>query len=135
MILCKIFDLHQDRVTILFFFYTHQNCGFPQGKLVRRGKVVKNTNGAYYTWKDFNIGIDMEMQGIVIHISDCDSFTKEFLLSNGIELNPVECMPIDPVGTDRMIQKIKFPPTKKKPLATADDKLRRYLEYQGMVLQ
>lgn len=97
---------------------------------------MKNSTGAYYTWKDFNIGIDMDMQGIVFHIGDCDPFTKEFLLSNGIELNPVECLPIDPVGTDRMIQRIRFPPTKKKPsTAPADDKLRRYLEYQGMVLQ
>lgn len=117
-------------------FSLMQNCGFPQGKLVRRGKVIKNTTGAYYTWKDFNIGLDMEIQGIVFHISDCDMFTKEYLLSNGIELNPVECLPIDPVGTDRMIQRVRFPPTKKKPAsAINDDKLRRYLEFQGMVLQ
>lgn len=72
------------------------------------------------------------MQGIVFHITDCDKYTKEFLLSNGIELNPVECLPIDPVNADRMIKKLKMPPTFKTP--TVDDKLRRYLEYQGMVL-
>lgn len=102
---------------------------------MRRGKVVKNSTGAYYTWKDFNIGIDMEMQGIVLHITDCDPFTKEYLCSNGIELNPSECMPIDPVGTDRLIQKMRFPANRKKATNTNDDKLRRYLEYQGMVLQ
>lgn len=109
-----------------------QNCGFPQGKLVRRGKIMKNTGMQYYTWKDFNIGINMEMQGIVFHITDCDSYTREFLLSNGIELNHSECMPIDPVNTDRMIQRMRMPPTRKTP--PVDDKLRRYLEYQGMVL-
>lgn len=117
-------------------FKSFQNCGFPQGKLVRRGKVQKSIHGPYYTWKDFNIGIDIEMQGFVFHITDCDPFTKEYLLSNGIELNPVECMPIDPVHTDRMIQKTKFPVGRKKtPEQAQDDKLRQYLEYQGMVLQ
>lgn len=95
--------------------------------------MVKNSLGQYYTWKDFNIGADMEMQGIVFHVTDCDPYTKEFLLSNGIELNPVECMPIDPVNTDRMIQRMRFPRTRKTPVV--DDKLRRYLEYTAMVLQ
>lgn len=53
-----------------------QNCGYPQGRLVRRSKIPKNLNGEFYYWKDLNIGIDIDMFGIVYHITDCDQFTK-----------------------------------------------------------
>lgn len=35
------------------------NAGFQQGRLVKRGKIVKNVNGDTLHWKDFNIGIDV----------------------------------------------------------------------------
>lgn len=53
-----------------------QNCGFPQGRLVRRGKVPKNDKYDFYTWKDLNIGIDIDFYGIVYHTTDCDDYTK-----------------------------------------------------------
>lgn len=77
------------------------NAGFKTGKIVRRAKMTKNVRGDYYTWKDFNIGIDMEFNGIVYHITDCDPFTKEFLQSQGIELNEIERAPVDPVTIER----------------------------------
>lgn len=87
----------------------------------------------YYTWKDFNIGIDIEIQGIVFHITNCDNYTKDFLLSNGIELNLSECLSIDQISPDPVIKKKTTPSLFKIP--TTDDKLRRFLEHQGMVLQ
>lgn len=36
-----------------------ENVGFNQGKLVRREKIPKNNKGDLFTWKDFNIGIDI----------------------------------------------------------------------------
>lgn len=56
-----------------------QNCGFPQGRLVRRGKVPKNDKYDFYTWKDLNIGIDIDLYGIVYHTTDCDDYTKVIL--------------------------------------------------------
>uniref|UniRef100_A0A336KAY4 CSON006811 protein n=1 Tax=Culicoides sonorensis TaxID=179676 RepID=A0A336KAY4_CULSO len=108
------------------------NCGFPQGKLIRRGKIKNVSSDKYYTWKNFNLGIDIAMQGFVFHITDCDMYTKEFLLSNGIELNPAECLPIDSTNTNKIIKKMKSASNFKVP--RIDDKLRRYLEFQGMVL-
>lgn len=35
------------------------NAGFMQGKLVSRGKIVKNVKGDLLHWKDFNVGIDV----------------------------------------------------------------------------
>jgi len=31
-----------------------------------------------YTWKDLNIGININIFERIFHIYDCDSFTKEF---------------------------------------------------------
>lgn len=108
-----------------------RNAGYDQGRLVRRCKIQKNTRGDPYTWKDLNIGLDIELNGICFHITDCDPYTKEFMLSQGIELNEAECSPADPATTERMININQK--TRKTP--QLDDKLRRYLEFQGKVLQ
>lgn len=80
-----------------------QNCGlFPQGRLLRRGKMAKNaTHGIFYTWKDFNVGIDIELGGIKYHIADCDKFTREFLTANGVEVSSKECMPKDQITVEK----------------------------------
>ncbi|XP_037039126.1 EF-hand domain-containing protein 1-like [Bradysia coprophila] len=107
-----------------------ENCGFPQGRLVRRGKIPKNINGEYYYWKDLNIGIDIDLFGIVYHITDCDEFTRDFMIAQGVELNDSECSPVDSVELDK--KTATRPYTMQTP--TTDDKLRRYLEFQGKVL-
>lgn len=44
---------------------------------MRRSKILKNhENNLYYSWKDFNIGIDLYVFGIKYHITDCDHFTR-----------------------------------------------------------
>lgn len=79
-----------------------QNCGLSQGKLVRRGKIAKQAfAGIFYSWKDFNVGGDVELNGIVFHITDCDVFTREYLTANGIEVRERECMPKDPATIDK----------------------------------
>jgi hypothetical protein len=47
---------------------------------VRRNRIPKTTPGDFWHWKDFNIGIDVTMYGVVYHIVDCDSFTKVSIL-------------------------------------------------------
>ncbi|KAJ6636335.1 EF-hand domain-containing protein 1 [Pseudolycoriella hygida] len=107
-----------------------ENCGFPQGRLVRRGKIPKNLNGEFYYWKDLNIGIDIDLFGIVYHITDCDEFTRDFMVAQGMELNDSECMPCDPVESEKKMASRQL--TTQTP--TTDDRLRRYLEFQGKVL-
>ncbi|XP_049532156.1 EF-hand domain-containing protein 1-like [Anopheles darlingi] len=127
-----LYFLEDDTMTVLE--PTIENCGYPQGRLVRRGKKLRNEDrGEFYTWKDLNIGINVEMHGYVFHITDCDAYTKEFLLSNGIELNEIELLPPDPAMNERSIaQRQTFRHHKMYP--EPDDKLRKYLEYQGKVL-
>ncbi|XP_053659906.1 EF-hand domain-containing protein 1-like [Anopheles marshallii] len=127
-----LYFLEDDTMTVLE--PTIENCGYPQGRLVRRGRKLKDADREeFYNWKDLNIGIDVEMHGYVFHITDCDAFTKEFLLSNGIELNEIELLPPDPTMNERSIsQRQTFRHHKMYPVP--DDKLRKYLEYQGKVL-
>ena len=84
----------------------------------------------YYTWKDMNIGIDIEFNGIVYHITDCDPFTKEFMAAQGVELNESECQPVDQYTSNMIINTAR----KISKTPSDDDKLRRYLEFQGKVL-
>lgn len=47
-----------------------------QGRLIRRGKIPKNSKGEFWHWKDLNIGKDLVFYGKVFHTADCDLFTK-----------------------------------------------------------
>ncbi|CAK9816565.1 EF-hand domain-containing protein 1 [Anthophora plagiata] len=106
------------------------NAGFQQGKLVRRSKIEKNVNGDTFHWKDFNVGIDVCIHGVVYHIIDCDLFTKEFLESQGIDVGDKEEPPVDPY-TELYMSKPKIPTCITK---VPDDARRRFLEYDKMVL-
>jgi hypothetical protein len=57
-----------------------QNSGTKHGTLVRRNKIPKTASGDFWHWKDFNIGIDVAMYGVVYHITDCDAFTRVSIL-------------------------------------------------------
>ncbi|XP_031830528.1 EF-hand domain-containing protein 1 [Nomia melanderi] len=106
------------------------NAGFQQGKLVKRGKIEKNKRGDTLHWKDFNVGIDVCIYGIVYHIIDCDLFTREFLSSQGIDVGDKEETPIDPYTSFRA-SKQKTPT---RVTRNPDDSRRRFLEYDKMVL-
>ncbi|XP_058824044.1 EF-hand domain-containing protein 1-like [Topomyia yanbarensis] len=126
-----LYFLEDDTMTVLEPVI--ENCGFSQGRLVRRGKIEKNCLGDTYSWKDLNIGIDLEIHGYVFHTTDCDPFTKEFLLSNGIELNEMEFPPPDPAMNERSVS-VRQNFRHHKMYVAAEDKLRKYLEHQGKVL-
>ncbi|XP_028996745.1 EF-hand domain-containing protein 1 isoform X2 [Betta splendens] len=73
-----------------------ENSGIPQGKRIKRQRLPKNDLGECYTWKDLNLGMDLEVYGVKYHVTQCDVFTKEFMESEGIVLNDPELMPEDP---------------------------------------
>lgn len=63
---------------------------------MRRGKIAKNAaTGTFYSWKDFNVGGEVQLNGIVFRITDCDEFTREFLTANGMEVSERETAPSD----------------------------------------
>ncbi|XP_036140512.1 LOW QUALITY PROTEIN: EF-hand domain-containing protein 1 [Monomorium pharaonis] len=108
-----------------------KNAGFQQGKLVRRNKIPKNAKGDLFIWKDFNVGIDICIYGVVYHIVNCDSFTREFLTSQGIDVGEKENLPADPYTEQR---DVKFRPPMGVTRVMSDDPRRRFLEYDRMVL-
>ncbi|KAL3282731.1 hypothetical protein HHI36_005902 [Cryptolaemus montrouzieri] len=107
------------------------NAGMDQGKLVRRARIPKNNRGEYWTWKDLGIGKDIAIHGTVYHTVDCDIFTREYMASQGLIMGDPEEMPFDPYTMERAL---------KKPITTtrtppADNKLRRFLEYDRQILK
>ncbi|KAH7826937.1 putative EF-hand domain-containing protein 1 [Monocercomonoides exilis] len=76
---------------------TRQDCsGIPQGTKLRRHQFPKaGTTGEYLKWEDLNIGLDIEIYGVVYHIVDCDKFTRNFLNRVGIEVPEPEEWPHD----------------------------------------
>ncbi|KAL6265166.1 hypothetical protein P5V15_005251 [Pogonomyrmex californicus] len=106
------------------------NAGFQQGKLVRRDRIPKNAKGDLFIWKDFNVGIDVCIYGVVYHIVDCDPFTREFLTSQGIDVGEKESLPADPY-TEQRDAKRRLP---LRVTRIVDDSRRRFLEYDSMIL-
>lgn len=124
-----LYFLEDDTITVIE--PEVENSGIKHGRLVRRDRIPKTARGDFWHWKDFNIGINVTMYGVVYRITDCDIFTKEYLQSQGIELNDPDEMPPDPYILNRQL-KLKSHSHKTK---LTDDKLRRYLEYDGKILR
>ena len=60
--------------------------------------------GDNYTWKDLNLGYNLDVYGRVFRIIDCNEFTRHFYANEGVVLNAPERLPDDPfVHTRAMI--------------------------------
>lgn len=108
-----------------------ENSGMPQGKLIKRQRLPKDDVGSHWHWKDLNIGINVVFYGKVFHIFDCDAATRNYLESEGIEVNRPEQSPKDPYIEARTkasaLQTFKTP--------SDFDKLRQFLEMDRKVLR
>jgi hypothetical protein len=45
---------------------------------LKRHKVTNPSEGRFYDWKDFHIGMELELYGRRFKILDCDEFTRNF---------------------------------------------------------
>ncbi|XP_049621178.1 EF-hand domain-containing protein 1 [Suncus etruscus] len=106
-----------------------ENSGIPQGKLIKRQQLPKNDQGDHYHWKDLNRGISITIYGKTFHIVDCDQFTKVFLESQGIKLNPPETMVPDPYT------ELRKQPLRKYVTPTDFDPLKQFLTFDKQVLR
>ncbi|CAH8447582.1 unnamed protein product [Dicrocoelium dendriticum] len=100
------------------------NSGIPQGKLVRRHRIPKNDAGDPYNWRDLNLGTNLAVYGRVYRITNCDKFTRDFLESEGVEVNQPEPEPVDPyleMRANREALSLSKTPS-------SYDKRRQYLE-------
>ena len=106
-----------------------ENSGIPQGKLIKRQQLPKDDLGNTWHWKDLNLAINVTFYGKVIRICNCDEWTKEFMASEGIELNSPEEIAKDPYAESR-----KQPP--RSYITPSDfDKLRQFLVMDRKVLR
>jgi EF-hand domain-containing protein 1 len=65
----------------------------------------------YYTWKDLNLRLNLDLYGRVFRIIDCDDFTRKFYSNEGQALNMAEQWPDDPfIQTRAMINMKQNPP-------------------------
>uniref|UniRef100_A0AC35UIM7 DM10 domain-containing protein n=1 Tax=Rhabditophanes sp. KR3021 TaxID=114890 RepID=A0AC35UIM7_9BILA len=84
---------HLDDDSFSLFEKKTNNSGYIQGRLFRRQKVpkaIKRIGNDHLSWRDLNIGEDLNIFGQTYHITSCDEFTKRFLRSNGIQLKEEE---------------------------------------------
>jgi hypothetical protein len=89
-----------------------ENSGIPQGVFLKRHKVlIPGQEPKTYTWKDLNIGMNLNVYGRVFRIVDADDFTKRFYQNEAAALNEPEHYPDDPfVKTRAMITMKQNPP-------------------------
>ncbi|XP_044529319.1 EF-hand domain-containing protein 1 [Gracilinanus agilis] len=106
-----------------------ENSGIPQGKFIKRQRLPKNERGDHYHWKDLNRGINLSIYGKTFRLVDCDPFTKVFLESQGIELNPPEKMAIDPYT------EIRRKPLRMFITPTDFDQFKQFLTFDKKVLR
>lgn len=81
--------------TMLLTEHKVNNSGIPQGKLINRCKMPKNSEGDVWEWIDLNVGMNLNLYGRVYHVYACDDWTREWLECEGIEVNENEEAPKD----------------------------------------
>ena len=106
-----------------------ENSGIPQGKLIKRQRLPKDEMGQIWHWKDLNLGIDVSLYGTSFHVYDCDEYTRNFMESEGMDLNPPEGCPSDPYTQRRRAPQYTFQ------TPAAFDKLKQFLEMDRKVLR
>lgn len=108
-----------------------ENSGVPQGKLIKRQRLPKTDEGDIWHWKDFNLGMNVTFYGKIFRLYDCDKWTRNYLESEGLEINSPENPPDDPY-----IERRKEAAAPKTFKTSSDfDKQRQFLEMDRKVLR
>ena len=89
-----------------------ENSGLPQGCLVRRHRVPK-PDGTFYGMSDLQIGAVIDVYRKMIHIYDCDDFTRRTLTERGLPVSnrlpsvAVSSLPLTP-STRRRVDGVRL---------------------------
>jgi hypothetical protein len=86
-----LYYLEDDTIQVLEM--KSENSGIPQGVLIKRFRLVNNSNNREIHWRDFNLGKNIMLLGKNFRICSCDKFTENFLRQNGIDINKPEEIP------------------------------------------
>jgi len=88
-----------------------ENSGIPQGVFLKRHKVlIPGLEPKTYTWRDLNVGINLNIYSRVFRIVDADDFTRRFYSNEGVALNRAEGYPDDPFAKTRAMITMKQNP-------------------------
>uniref|UniRef100_A0A914CDT3 DM10 domain-containing protein n=1 Tax=Acrobeloides nanus TaxID=290746 RepID=A0A914CDT3_9BILA len=89
---------HLDDETISLHEPHTENSGHLQGRMFYRQRVPRSDKRVindFLSWRDFEIGKDVELFGRKYRMVSCDGFTKSFLEDRGIKVSSDEGIPID----------------------------------------
>ena len=112
-----------------------RNSGIPQGVILRRMRVLNpefQDQGVTYTNKDFKVGINIEIFGVVYRIYACDKFTEQYFQSEGRDIGEFEQPPDDLYTIKRTLTDR---PIRVSHINTDKTNLKRFLEFDGKVLR
>merc|ERR1711998_278438 len=110
-----------------------ENSGIPQGErkgviFLKRHRIPKNEM-EFYSLQDLNVGAHVNFYGRVFRLTDCDSFTRNFLEKLNIPVPEPEPLPDDPYNKNRETMRSQIEQNQKyfhpRP---HDDDLMRYME-------
>jgi hypothetical protein len=115
--------------------YHVRNSGMEQGVLLRRMRAINphaQPYGTQYNHTDFNVGMNIEIAGVVYRIYACDQFTESYLECVGIPVGQFEQPPDDLYSIKR---KLTERPIRVSKIDTDKSKLKQFLEFDGKVLR
>ncbi|KAM6979323.1 EF-hand domain-containing family member C2 [Tautogolabrus adspersus] len=130
---CKIyFYLEDDTIQVVEPEY--KNSGIPQGIFIRRQRIPlpPPDDDQFYNIFHFNINQQMVLHSRTFTVTDCDSFSRDFLTRLGVCVNDSITIPDDPYSNFRkQIEKSM------KPLRPYErrDTLKQFLDHDRKVLR
>ncbi|KAK2957470.1 putative flagellar protofilament ribbon protein rib74 [Blattamonas nauphoetae] len=121
--------------TISINEHKQENSGIPQGTFLKRHRVPRDENHPEYgtiTIDDLDIGKDIDIYGRIVHLTDANASTREYLFSQyGRELGPPEETPVDSHHKTRNVIESHIRVTKRNP----DTKQQKFLQLDRQVLR
>ncbi|KAM4730859.1 EF-hand domain-containing family member C2 isoform 2-T2 [Anableps anableps] len=130
---CKIYFFLEDD-TIQVVEPKSKNSGLPQGTLIHRHRIPlpPPNNDQFYNVFHFNINQDMVLYSRTFTVTNCDCFTKNFLIKLGVYLNEPAMVPDDPYSIRR--QQIEESMNPFRPYERRNT-LKQFLDFDGKVLR
>ncbi|KAG1970362.1 EF-hand domain-containing family member C2 isoform X1 [Pimephales promelas] len=130
---CKIYFYLEDD-TIQVVEPELKNSGIPQGTLIRRHRIPLPApkDDCFYNVHHFNINQEILLYSRTFMITDCDPFTRNFLMKMGVRINPPASAPADPYSTLRQEMEENMKP--RRPYERLDT-MKQFLEHDRKVLR
>ncbi|XP_038125122.1 EF-hand domain-containing family member C2 isoform X2 [Cyprinodon tularosa] len=126
---CKIYFYLEDG-TIQVVEPKSKNGCVPQGTVIRRHRIPLPDQHQFYNVFHFNINQEVVFYARTFKITDCDSFTKNFLTNLGVLLNEPTAAPEHPFRTLRQKSEDSM-----KPLRQNRDQFQKFLKNDGKILR